>query len=303
VSVLSEPEEINVLVLLKRLHAFDYLILACIAAFAGFIWLRIDAGLNYHWRWDIIPNYILRFDEETQRWVANILLTGLLTTIRICIYSGILAFVLGTILGIARCSTNLTVRMLARTYLELLRNIPAVVVIFIFFFFLSEQIVTAFNIEGWARRIARSDNAYIWSFFFGDMRSFPSLISGIVVLALFESAFMGEIIRAGIQSIPRGQIEAAQSIGMGWLDQTRFIVLPQAMAKVLPPMANQFIALIKDSTIISLISVHDLTYNTLEVVVSTHAIFEAWITNAAFYFTLCFGMSMLFRHLERRRAP
>jgi len=192
--------------------------------------------------------------------------------------------------------------MLARTYLEFLRNIPPVVVIFIFFFFLSEQLITAFNIESWARDIARQDDNSVWEFFFGDMRRFPSLVSGVVVLALFESAFVGEIVRAGIQSIDRGQHEAAQSIGMSRVDQLRFIVLPQAMKKVIPPMANQFISLIKDSAIISLISVQELTFKTVELVASTRAIFEAWLTTAAFYFILCFGLSMLFRRLEKPKT-
>ena len=265
----------------------------------GIIWYRIEGTLNYQWRWHLIPNYILRFNEDEGRWVANLLLQGVITTLRISLYASVLALVLGVILGIARCSSNLAVRMLARTYLELLRNIPPVVVIFIFFFFLSEQLVTAFGIEDWARAIARQENKEVWEFFFGDMRRFPSLISGVIVLALFESAFVGEIVRAGIQSIDKGQHEAAQSIGMSKFDQMRFIVLPQALRKVVPPMANQFISLIKDSSIISLISVQELTFKTVEIVASTRAIFEAWITTAIFYFVICFGLSLLFRRLER----
>lgn len=283
----------------KKLHWLDYLILAVLTAFATYVWVQIEGNLNYKWNWKIIPNYILRYREDEGRWVANLLLQGMITTVRISIYASVLALILGVILGVARCSKNLTIRMLARTYLEFLRNIPPVVVVFIFFFFLSEQLITAFNIEGWARGIAKSESPEVWEFFFGDMRRFPSLISGVIVLALFESAFVGEIVRAGIQSIPKGQREAAQSIGMTWTDEMRFIVLPQAMRKVLPPMANQFISLIKDSSIISLISVQELTYKTVELVASTRAIFEAWITTAALYFILCFSLSMLFRKLER----
>ena len=285
---------------LKKLRFWDYLILAILAAFVAMVWMNIEGALRYNWRWSVIPSYIVWYDEGDARWAPGILLTGLLTTIRICIYSTVLAVILGTILGIARCSKTLIVRMLARTYVEVLRNIPPVVVIFIFFFFLSEQIISAVNVEAWARRIARQEDNAIWYFFFGDMRQFPSLISGVIVLALFESAFIAEIIRAGIQSIPKGQTEAALSIGMGSVDRLRFIVLPQAVQKVLPPLASQFITLIKDSTIISLISVQDLTYNTLEVVVSTHAIFEAWLSTAAMYFLLCFGMSLFFRRLEAK---
>ena len=283
----------------RRLHWFDIVLLVGLVLFGALVWYRIEGALNYTWRWQIIPNYIVRFNEEEGRWVANLLLQGLITTIRVSIYASVLALVLGMILGIARCSKNLAVSMLARTYLEVLRNIPPVVVIFIFFFFLSEQLVTAFAIEDWARAIARQEDKAVWEFFFGDMRRFPSLVSGVIVLALFESAFVGEIVRAGIQSIDKGQHEAAQSIGMNKADQLRFIVLPQALRKVVPPMANQFISLIKDSSIISLISVQELTFKTVELVASTRAIFEAWITTAVFYFIICFGLSLLFRRFER----
>ena len=284
---------------LKKLHWVDFLILVVLIGFFGTIWYRIEGTLNYNWNWGIIPNYILRWSESEGRWVSNLLLQGLITTLRISIYAIVLAVILGTILGLARCAENLAIRMLARTYLEFLRNIPPVVVVFIFFFFLSEQLIVAFEIEDWSRRIARREDRGLWEFFFGDMRRFPALVSGVIVLALFESAFVGEIVRAGIQSVERGQREAARSIGMSWLDEMRFIVLPQAIKKVLPPLASQFISLVKDSSIISLISIQELTFKTVELVASTRAIFEAWITTAAMYFVLCFGLSLLFRKLER----
>ena len=284
---------------LKNLLWQDWLILTVLVGMIAYIATQMQGALNYDWRWELIPDYILRYREDRQEWFANLLLQGLIATIRICIYSGILALVFGTLLGIARCAENLTVRLLARTYLELLRNIPPVVIIFIFFFFLSQPLIDALDLNVWARGIARSDNAGVWGFFFGDMRRFPSLVSGVLVLAMFEAAFVGEIVRAGIQSIPKGQREAARAIGMSRFQEMRYIVLPQAMRKVVPPMANQFISLIKDSAIISLISVQELTYKTVELVASTRLIFEAWITTAAFYFILCFGLSMLFRRLEK----
>lgn len=284
---------------LKKLRWLDWLILAVLAGFTGYLAYRVEGTLNYDWRWELIPDYILRYREDREEWFANLLLQGLFATIRISIYASILAVILGTILGIARCSENLTIRLLSRTYLELLRNIPPVVIIFIFFFFLSQQLIDALNLNAWSRGIARSEAAPVWEFFFGDMRRFPSLISGVIVLAMFEAAFVGEIVRAGIQSIPKGQREAARAIGMSRTQEMPYIVMPQALRKVVPPMANQFISLIKDSSIISLISVQELTYKTVELVASTRMIFEAWLTTAAFYFILCFGLSMLFRRLEK----
>ncbi len=280
----------------------DYLLLAVLVAFFGYIWVTIEGTLNYKWRWELIPSYIVGYHTGREEYFANILLQGLAATIRISIYASILALIFGTVLGVARCSKNLTIRMLARTYLELLRNIPPVVVVFIFFFFLSQQLIDALDLARWSRGIARQDDIWLWELFFGDMRRFPSIISGVIVLALFESAFVGEIVRAGIQSISKGQREAARSIGMSRFQEMWYIVLPQAMKRVVPPLANQFISLIKDSSIISLISVQELTYKTVEMVASSRMIFEAWITTAAFYFIVCFGLSRLFSRLERRRV-
>ncbi|MEP0964035.1 MAG: amino acid ABC transporter permease [Roseobacter sp.] len=284
----------------KRLHWLDYLILAVLVVGAVTVAFRVNGTLNYDWRWEKIPNYLFRYREDQERWIANLLIQGLVATIRISIYASVLALIFGLVLGVARCSANLTIRMLARTYLEFLRNVPPVVVIFIFFFFLSEQLISALNMESWARGIARQEDNGVWEFFFGDMRRFPALISGVIVLGLFQSAFVGEIVRAGIQSVDKGQREAALSIGMSPFQELRYIVLPQALRKVLPPLANQFINLVKDSSLVSLISVPDLTFKTVELVASTRMIFEAWLVAAAFYFVICFGLSMLFRRLENK---
>jgi len=284
---------------IKRLRWPDYVILAVLALFFGYILFTIEGKLNYRWRWEVIPSYVIGYHTGREEYFANLLLQGLVATIRISIYASVLAVILGTVLGVARCSSNLAVRMLARTYLECLRNIPPVVVVFIFLFFLSQQLIDALDLARWSRSVAREGGNVVLDVLFGDMRRFPSLVSGVIVLALFESAFVGEIVRAGLQSIPRGQREAARSIGMSGMQELRYVVLPQAMKKVVPPLANQFISLIKDSSIISLISVQELTYKTVELVASSRLIFEAWITTAAFYFVLCFGLSRLFDRFER----
>lgn len=287
------------LAFVRKLRWPDYVILVALVLFFGYIFFTIEGKLNYKWRWEVIPSYIIGYHTGREEYFANLLLQGLVMTVRISIYASILAVVLGTVLGIARCSSNLAVRMLARTYLECLRNVPPVVLVFIFFFFLSQQFIDALDLARWSRSVARQEGNAVWEVFFGDMRRFPSLVSGVIVLALFESAFVGEIVRAGLQSIPVGQREAARSIGMSGLQELRYIVLPQAMKKVVPPLANQFISLIKDSSILSLISVQELTYKTVELVASSRMIFEAWITTAAFYFVICFGLSRLFSRLER----
>ena len=102
---------------LKKLQWLDYVLLMLVIGFFAYIWWQIEGNLNYKWRWHLIPNYILRYHTVREEWFANVILQGLAATVRISIYASVLAVILGIILGVARCSKNLTVRMLARTYL------------------------------------------------------------------------------------------------------------------------------------------------------------------------------------------
>ena len=285
-----------------RFRWLDWALLAGLALLAAFAGGRLSDALHYQWNWGVVPRYILRPDEDSGGLVPNLLLHGLLATVRISLLSAGLALVLGIAVALCRLSRRLPLALLGRTYVELLRNLPPLVIIFIFYFFLSEQIVPLLGIEDWARSIARGPNADIWAFFFGDMRQFPALASGVIVLALFESAFVAEALRAGIQSIERGQWEAAAALGLRSHTRMRLVILPQAIQRALPPLANQFISLVKDSSIVSLISIQELTYMTLATVATSGAIFEAWLTTAGFYFVICWMLSLAFRRLERRGA-
>jgi polar amino acid transport system permease protein len=117
---------------------------------------------------------------------------------------------------------------------------------------------------------------------------------------LFEGAYVTEIVRAGIEAVPRGQWEAARALGMDSGQVMAEIVLPQAVRTMIPPLAGQFISLVKDSSLISLVSIQELTFTGTELAVSSGRVFEVWLTVAALYFLLCFGLSRLFRRLERR---
>ena len=140
---------------------------------------------------------------------------------------------------------------------------------------------------------------YLFYYVLGPIFGLDRYTASVLTLAVFHSALISEILRAGINAVAVGQWEAAKSIGMSRMQEMRYIVLPQAMKRVIPPLANQFITLIKDSSIISLISVYELTFATVQLVASSRLIFEAWITTAGFYFIVCFGLSRLFARLER----
>jgi polar amino acid transport system permease protein len=223
---------------------------------------------------------------------------GFWTTVRLTIWGSLLAAVIGLLIGLCRISHDRFLRMVGRTYVELIRNIPPLVFIFIFYFFISSQIMPLLGLDTLVRDAGPGTMAVV-DLLFGDPKLLPQFVSGLVCLAMFEAAYVAEIVRAGIQSIGKGQWEAAESLGLSRFDQMRDVVLPQAIQRTLPPLASQFISLIKDSSIVSLISIQELTFMASQVVVSTQRVFEVWITVAAMYFGLCFVFSWLFARLER----
>ncbi|MCX8085238.1 MAG: amino acid ABC transporter permease [Calditerrivibrio sp.] len=197
---------------------------------------------------------------------------GLWNTLYISFVSIVIAIFIGIITGLCRISSNIALKKLAITYIELIRGTPLLVQIFIFYFFIG----TVFQLD--------------------------RITSGIAALAIFAGAYIAEIVRAGIQSIPKGQMEASRSLGMNYFQAMRYIILPQALKRTLPPMAGQFISLIKDSSLVSVISITDLTKAGREIVSTTFSPFEVWFVVAMMYLLLTSGLSFLVQVLERRLA-
>ncbi len=282
-----------------RLTAVDYLLYAIVAIFIFYAIYRVNDVLVYTWNWSKVFGFLVKFDQETQSWVSNLLLQGLWTTLRLAIWATVFATIIGIVMGYWRTCENLTLRIISRCYVELIRNMPPVVFIFIFYFFVSSQIFPALGIEDIDSEGAFASSG-VFHFMFGDPRLFSNFLAGMICLSLFEGAYITEIVRAGIQSTARGQWEAARAIGLSHFNVLRDIIIPQAIRKILPPLAGQFITLIKDSAIISLISIQELTFVATEVAATTTRVFETWILVGFMYFVLCYSFALLFAHLERR---
>lgn len=293
-------------------------------ALAGAIY-GASLTVDYTWRWDRVPDYILSYEDADIRstitgaveindgvvevigtqdaaaieqyrdldtllvsdgdyvfdgdvvgtrsgWRIGPLAWGLLTTLQLSILSLLFAVPIGLLAGLGRVSTNPAARNLSATYVELIRGTPLLVQIFIFYFFV------------------------------GTVLSLSRMTAGVAALAIFTGAYIAEIVRAGIESIPKGQMEAARSLGMSYPQAMRHVILPQALRRTLPPMAGQLINLIKDSSLVSVIAITDLTKAGREVVNSTFSPFEVWFTVAAMYLALTAGLSLLIRRLELRLA-
>jgi polar amino acid transport system permease protein len=285
----------------RRLTRLDVVLFGGVTLLVLYAAYRIDDVLVYKWDWSRVLGFVVRYDEDTGTYVANLLLYGLATTLRLAVWATILASIIGVMMGYWRTCENLTVRIISRGYVELIRNLPPLVFIFIFYFFVSSQMFPAVGLDN-IPRDNRVVNSTAFRIMFGDPQLLSNFLAGVLCLALFEAAYITEIVRAGIQSIGKGQWEAARAIGLSHTNVLKDVILPQAVRKILPPLAGQFIALIKDSAIVSLISVQELTFLATEVAATTTKVFETWILVGLMYFILCYSFALLFSRLERRAA-
>lgn len=280
-----------------RIKTLDVIILSLLALAGGYLAYRVSSQLNYKWDWGVIPQYLFRYDYDTEKWVPNLLMEGLFTTIRLSIWATLLAVAFGGIMGVFRVSDSLFKRMVSRTYVEIVRNMPPLVLVFIFFYFIGDQIIPTLGVDSLIR--SRSEGVQdVVSFLFAPPARLSSFLAAVVTLALYEGAYIAEIFRGGIQSIEKGQWEAGYSLGLSWFQQMRFVILPQVIQRTLPQLAGQFISTIKDSAIVSVISVQELTFQGMQLMAATYLTFEVWITITALYLILTLGCSLIIRRLE-----
>ncbi|EGA69419.1 polar amino acid ABC transporter inner membrane subunit [Vibrio sinaloensis DSM 21326] len=218
----------------------------------------------------------LIFEGDTlasiEEWRIGPILEGVITTVKISLWSLVIALALGLVIGLMRISSNPALKKLSIVYIEIIRGTPLLVQIFIVYFFI------------------------------GTVLDLERFTAGVIALSVFTAAYVAEIVRSGIQSIPKGQMEAARSLGMNYPKAMIYVILPQAFKQTLPPLAGQFINLIKDSSLVSVISITDLTKAGREVVSGSFAPFEVWFTVAALYLILTSGLSWAIQTLEKRLA-
>jgi polar amino acid transport system permease protein len=208
----------------------------------------------------------------TRHWTAGPIAWGLWTTLWLSLVSGVFGLLLGLVTGLCRLSSNPTLRHLSTVYVELVRGTPLLVQIFIFYFFIG----TVLNLS----------------------REF----AGVAALALFTGAYVAEIVRSGVQSIAKGQGEAARSLGLDAGQSMRHVILPQAFKRVLPPLAGQFISLVKDTSLVSVIAITELTKSGREAITTSFSTFEIWFCVAVLYLVINLPLSYFASRLERRLA-
>ncbi len=250
-----------------------------VATIGGLVTFMLLAPRDYTWAWASVwrdGNY------------AEYMFGGLLVTLWISLAALVVAIVLGVIGGIARLSKNWVWNQLGAIYVELIRGTPLLVQILVAYFCFGIAVRDSLEAAGASQG-------------FVDFTQQPAWI-GVVVLGIFGGAYVTEIVRAALLSIDKGQTEAALAQGMTKAQVFRHVLFPQALRRMIPPMTGQFVSLIKDSSLLSLIAVLEVTKRATEVRASTYQTFEVYLPLAAMYLALCFPLSLLARRLELRLA-
>lgn len=227
-------------------------------------------GMGYNWQWYRVPQFLYRNTEVGFEWGE--IPIGLVATIKLSVTAFLLATAIGLLVALLRLSGLVIGSAVAVGYLELIRNIPLLVLLYLFYYVL------------------------------GPIFGFDRYFASILTLAVFHSALISEILRAGINAIPAGQWEAAKSIGMSPYQTYLYIILPQSVRFMLPPMTGEVVHLIKSSAIVSVIAVAELTTFGRNIISDTYMSFEIWFTIALVYLVVTLILSIGVSHLEKKYA-
>lgn len=208
-------------------------------------------------------------------------LSGAKNTLLLAAFTVAFGVILGTVIALLKISKYKILRFISTAYIEFIRGTPILVQLFIIFYGLPKIGINFPEVPA-----------------LGD--DFPRFMAGVIALSINSAAYVAEIIRAGIQAIDKGQMEAARSLGMPHWMAMRYIILPQAIRNILPAFGNEFVVVIKESSIASIIGISELMFNADTVRGNTFDPFKPFIVAAIMYFCMTFPLSKLLAHIERR---
>lgn len=250
--------------------ALDIFIFSLIMFGLIFFVMKGAMSSGYDWQWYRVWRFIIESDPTTGSWSAGLLLQGLALTLKVSAISLVFAVIVATCTVFMQRSQSTVARALAFCYIEAIRNTPLLIQLFLAYFVLAPIL---------------------------DMGRFST---AVLALTLFEGAYMAEILRSAFEAVPRGQWEASRSLGMDERGTIWQVIVPQALRRALPPLTGQAVSLVKDSSLVSIIALHDLTMNAQMIIAETFLTFEIWFITAALYLVVTLLISGLAFYIERR---
>ena len=253
--------------------------LVAIIGFLLLMLLLIMTDPDYNRAFNFIKGSFGGIEGFQKGGLAGFIGTGITITIYITLVAFAIALIIGLLAGLGRVSTNVFVRNIAITYIEFIRGVPTLVLIFTVAYVIVPSVSDALGISA---------------------QSISLNVRGITALAVIYGAFLAEVFRAGIESVPAGQTEAARSLGLNGGQAMRHVVLPQAVRNVLPALGNDFIAMLKDSSLISVLAVRDITQMARLHAGSTFRFRESYLVLTFLYLSMTIALSLFLRWYEKR---
>ncbi|MEJ6479345.1 MAG: His/Glu/Gln/Arg/opine family amino acid ABC transporter permease subunit [Paracoccaceae bacterium] len=245
-------------------------------------WLLVAASIAAYLMYRVVS-------DDLYHAVLTTLSKGIWVTIFVTTVGFSLASLIGLLLATGSLSRFLVIRQLCRFYIEIVRGVPILVLLLYVAFVIAPGMVALVN---WALEGIGADPI--------RTRDFSLMWRAIIALTIGYSAFIAEVFRAGLQSIERGQIEAAEALGLGSWNRFRHIVFPQAFRRIMPPLGNDFIAMIKDSSLVSVLGVLDVTQLGKVTAAGNFRYFETYNVVALIYLIMTVSLSLVLRRIERR---
>lgn len=245
-------------------------------------WLVAVIAIGLYLFWQVLTV------EEYSR-VLSTLRQGVWVTIYVTVVSYSMACVLGLGLALAGLSRSLVLRQIARFYIEVVRGVPIIVLLLYVAFVLAPMMVAGWN---WIAQSIGLDPV--------RNRDFSLLWRAVIALTIAYSSFLAEVFRAGLQSVDKGQIEAAEALGLNRWQRFRHIVFPQALRTIMPPLGNDFVAMVKDSSLVSVLGVTDVTQLGKVTAAGNFRYFETYNVVALVYLTITITLSIALRRFEKR---
>lgn len=255
-------------------------------------WLLTTILLGILFLWSFLS-------DANYKVIFTAVLKGVGTTVYVSLIAYLLAIVAGLLVGLMRVSRSRVVQEVASFYVEIIRGLPMLVILYYIAFVGAPFIVSVINDVG-KLLVDMGLGALGQPLAEMPVRNLDFTARAVLALTIGYSAFISEIFRAGIQSIGRGQMEAAQALGMTYWQGMRTIILPQAIRNVLPPLGNDFIAMLKDSALVSVLGVQDITQLGKVYAASTFRFFETYNVVGFLYLVMTIGLALLVRALEQR---
>lgn len=285
----------------RCLRSWDVaLAVAVLALVATFCWRYMDAS-RHEWDWSSLWPYIISRDASGE-WQAGMLVKGLFATLRLGIWSLLVALLSGGIVGALSARQRGISALPAALYVNLLRNTPPLVLLFLVYFFAGSFFTEPFlqledSLEGmpdWFRTFCGT--------VFAPAGQLDRMAAAVLTLGLYSGAYVAEIVRGALEGVDRGQWDASASLGMNGRQQLCWVIVPQAFRLMVPPLTGQCISVFKETALASVISLPELTFQSLEVMAVSRLTFELWLATAALYLLISCFWAWLGRRLERRRG-